>query len=145
VEKPKKRDFSSSIIIENGAFCYAPKTHQINREQARQFYSRGGKAIETPNVPLPEEAEKLIPIKSAAGTMLIFDSYGFHCGSSIQPGNERRVIRFHSFPIPKLSLYPRRFSRQWLRESFLNPRRYFGTAPQIPFRPTTGGTTWRKS
>lgn len=122
----------------NGAFEYAPRTHHLNQEQVAEFRFKGGKVKDTPNVALPHEAKQLMPIEVKAGTLLIFDTDGFHGGGYVHEGSERRVIRSHCYDSPKLQIDPDLFSQQWLRESFLNYRRYL-SKPYIPNRPATGG------
>lgn len=128
----------------NGAFEYAPGTHNLNREQVAEFRLKGGKVKDTPNVALPHEAKQLVPIDGKAGTLLIFDTDGFHGGGYVHEGAERRVIRSHCYDSPKLQIDPDLFSEQWFRESLLNYRRYLGKAA-IPNRTATGGKGRKQS
>jgi hypothetical protein len=122
----------------NGAFRYAPGTHHGNAEAARRWRAEGGRVRDTPNVATEEEVAALEPIAGPAGTLVVFDSDGFHSGGMLQPGTERRVVRAQSYPVPRLHLHPRRLSAQWFREIVWNP--ILRRAP-VPSRPATSGNS----
>jgi Phytanoyl-CoA dioxygenase (PhyH) len=122
----------------NGAFRYAPGTHLANAEAARRWRAEGGRVRNTPNVATEEEVAALEPIVGPAGTLVVFDSDGFHSGGMVQPGAERRVVRAQSYPVPRLHLHPRRLSTQWFRETVWNP--LLRRAP-VPSRPATSGNS----
>lgn len=122
----------------NGAFRYAPGTHLGNAEAARRWRAEGGRVCDTPNVATPEESAALESVVGPAGTLVVFDSNGFHSGGMLQPGAERRVVRAQSYPSPRLHLYPRRLSPQWFRETVWNP--LLRRAP-VPSRPATSGNS----
>jgi hypothetical protein len=122
----------------NGAFRYAPGTHLGNTEAARRWRAAGGRVRDTPNVATEEEVAALAPVVGPAGTLIVFDSDGFHSGGMLQPGAERRVVRAQSYPVPRLHLHPRRLSAQWFREIVWNP--LLRRAP-VPSRPATSGNS----
>ena len=123
----------------NGAFRYAPGTHIANAAEALRWRSGGGRIVDTPNVACPEEAAGLLPFEGTAGTLLIFDTNGFHAGGTMQAEQERRVIRVQSYPLPRLYAVPPRFSLQWFRDTPWNPLNMLRTRP-VPTRDATGGT-----
>jgi hypothetical protein len=123
----------------NGAFRYAPGTHIANAAEALRWRESGGRIVDTPNVAYPEEAAQMLPFEGCAGTLLIFDTNGFHTGGTLQPGEERRVIRVQSYPLPRMRAVPRRFSLQWFRDTRWNPLNLLRTRP-VATRDSTGGT-----
>jgi hypothetical protein len=123
----------------NGAFRYAPGTHVANADAARLWLARGGRLIDLPNVARADEVAQMAPFCGTAGTLLIFDSNGFHTGGVLQPGEERRVVRAQSYPTPRLELWPARFSRRWFRETRWNPLNLIRRRPEAD-RAATGGT-----
>jgi hypothetical protein len=93
---------------------------------------------DTLNVATEEESVALESVAGPAGTLVVFDSDGFHSGGVLQPGAERRVVRAQSYPVPRLHLHPRRLSAQWFRETVWNP--LLRRAP-VPSRPATSGNS----
>lgn len=124
----------------NGAFRYAPGTHVANAAEALRWREAGGRVVDTPNVAHPEEAARILPFEGSAGTLLIFDSNGFHSGGTLQPGEERRVIRVQSYPWPRLRAVPRRFSWQWFCDTHWNPLNRLRPRP-VATRASTEGTS----
>jgi hypothetical protein len=120
----------------NGAFRFAPGTHTANAESAQAWRDAGGRVRDTPNVATEDEAGALQSVNGPAGTLVVFDSDGFHSGGMLQPGTERRVVRAQCYPRPRLHLQPRRLSTQWFREVVWNP--LLRRSP-VPSRPATSG------
>lgn len=75
------------------AFRYAPGTHLANRSFRRQFLRAGGSLQHLPNVPAADEAIPLTDMEGAAGTVLMFDTDGWHSAGILSPGHERLLIR----------------------------------------------------
>ncbi len=135
--------YLNDITYLNGAFKYSPETHISNSKFAQEYFIRGGQVRRIPNVCFPSEIQKLISIEGQAGTLIIFDTDGFHGDSCVYPGYSRKVIRVHSYSCPKMELYPGLLSHQYWRESIFNLNRYFKPFLHIPPRYTTGGVTPR--
>ena len=53
----------------------------------------GGKIEEILNVPAPTEHVVLTDMEGPAGTVVIFDTDGFHAAGSLKEGKERFLIR----------------------------------------------------
>jgi hypothetical protein len=125
----------------NGAFCYAPRTHFKNSDFRKQQLRFGGSPPSLPCV-LADDAEKFAePIIGPAGTLIIFDTEGFHRASNMAEGTERRILRSRClFPNQSLEK-PMKFSRQWIWEHRFNPIRLF--APKRPEGRLTG-EEWRR-
>lgn len=113
----------------NGAFRFAPGTHGANTAASRVWRAAGGKVRDTPNVATEEEATLLQAVTGPAGTLVVFDSDGFHSGGMLEPGRERRVLRAQCYPRPRLHLQPRRLSAQWWRETVWNPLLHRAPSP----------------
>jgi ectoine hydroxylase-related dioxygenase (phytanoyl-CoA dioxygenase family) len=124
----------------NGALRYAPRSHRANSAFRKGFLARGNRVIDIPNVPAPGEAVEVVPVPAPAGTLLIFDTEGFHSAGALLPGRERKTLISTSLPRPlSASLRPPWFTLQGMRESRLNPLRAF--APRAPQgRARTRGT-----
>jgi len=122
----------------NGAFAYALGSHKINAVLRRRFLTCGGKLAELPNVASELENIQLTRICAPAGSVIIFDTDGFHAGGHISPGRERKILRMRSV-VGTQTVSPRRFTWQWCWQSRLNPLRLF--TPDVPKgRRSTQGT-----
>jgi hypothetical protein len=118
---------------ENGAFEYVPGSHVKGRELANKFLKRGRAIRDVPNI-IEEDYERgvdlgAIPIEGRSGTLIIFDSDGFHRGGIVREGQERMVMRGQSHSFPRPLYKPKKFSKQWWIEHQLNPGRFFGLLP----------------
>lgn len=136
---------------DNGAFRYARGTRAENTAYREEFLRRGGHLLELQNVAADEEDVALEPICAPAGSLVLFDTDGYHAGGRIrQPGRERRVLRARTVFAGQPALRPRRFTPMWFRRRFgvLVPRRPFEVAGRSstagaaraespPARPTT--------
>lgn len=115
---------------ESGAFQFIPRSHLIGRELANEHLRYGGR-METIGNRTTEQnmIDQAMPIEGPAGTMIIFDTDGYHRGGVVQPGRERMVMRGHSHTDPMPVYKPKPFTQQWWHESPLNPARFSGKVP----------------
>ncbi len=114
----------------SGAFTFVPGSAHIGRQRANEHLRHGRQMSTIPNVITEEEyIKQSIPIEGRAGTMIIFDTDGFHRGGIVQDGQERLVMRGHSHVEPMPIYKPKPFSRQWWHEFPLNPQRFSGSVP----------------
>ncbi len=115
---------------DSGAFQFVPKSHKIGRELANEHLRHDGK-MQTINNRTTEQRmfDAAIPIEGPAGTMIIFDTDGYHRGGVVQPGKERMVMRGHSHTDPMPVYKPKLFTGQWWHEFPLNPARFSGKVP----------------
>jgi ectoine hydroxylase-related dioxygenase (phytanoyl-CoA dioxygenase family) len=123
----------------NGAFRYAHGTHTSNSSYRHRFLQNGGHLLDLQNIPSAAEPINLVPICAPAGSLLIFDTDGFHAGGVIgDDSRERKVLRARSVFSGQPRLHPRRFSPMWFRRRFnvLPPNPPF----DIPGRARTGGS-----
>lgn len=111
---------------EDGAFDFGPGTHYEGFSRRQNHTRRGGRVFTIPNVVHDEENWDTFPIEGAAGTLIIFDTDGFHRGGIVSAGRKRMVMRGHSHHDPVEQYNPAPLTRQWWRESIFNPKRYFG-------------------
>jgi hypothetical protein len=113
-------------------YCFG--SHLDNRNFRYRFLRAGGKIIDLPNVPAPSETVLLEDLEGPQGTLIIFDSDGFHSAGTLQPGKERLLIRTHT----KLSGW---FNNETLRRvAEFNPLKFF-VPSMAPGRSATGGRT----
>jgi len=124
----------------NGAFRYAIGSHHKNTKLRRRYVLCGGKLIRLPNICSPKESIPLRSISGPAGTLIIFDTDGFHSGGNILLGKERRVLRSRYLFSGQPPIRPNMFSFQWVRESSLNPLKFVLPLLAPPGRSSTGGT-----
>ncbi|UCH49817.1 MAG: phytanoyl-CoA dioxygenase family protein [Betaproteobacteria bacterium] len=111
---------------ENGAFECVPGTHKSVEATRAYYVKRGVRLFDLPNFQLPAEIGDPIAMEGAAGTMLVFTTDIVHQGGVVSEGHERWVLRLHTRakPLPVYSPPPW-ISRQWWRESAVNPARYY--------------------
>ena len=126
--------YLSDVDKECAALRYCFGSHLENRRLRNRFLMVGGKIRNLPNVPTPDENIVLQDLEGPRGTLIIFDTDGFHSAGTLQPGKERLLIRSHT----RLSSW---FNSEALRRvAELNPVRFF--VPSIaPGRAATGGKT----
>lgn len=118
--------YLKDTTVENGAFACVPSSHTIAQRIREQHLRKGGKVIELPNKQAPETLGDPVPVEGPAGTLIIFTTDVYHRGGQVSK-NERRVMRGHTRSDPPPTYNPSPLSphwRQWLRQSWLNPRRY---------------------
>jgi ectoine hydroxylase-related dioxygenase (phytanoyl-CoA dioxygenase family) len=130
----------------NGAFFYAPRTHVTNARDRERFLARGGRLKELGNI--PGQNESIPPPKSMparAGTLLIFDTEGWHGATEVRAGRERRILRAASRFGGQPARKARWLSRQWFRESSRNWRRRPASEVFPAGRRSSGGTSRAKT
>lgn len=76
-----------------------PDPNNITKWRFGRFYGDDGRCDfwDEPQNHYPEIEYELVPITGPAGTLIIFDSDVIHKGGNVQPGNERIVVRSHSW------------------------------------------------
>ena len=130
----------------NGAFRYAKGSHIENKAYRKKFLSQGGYLQELQNVPSKTESDTidLEHIVGPAGSMVIFDTDGWHSAGRLENDTkERRIIRSRSiFAGQPPLLRPKRYSPKWFRRAYKICR--YGRPMKIPDRGRTGLTTRRK-
>ena len=89
---------------EAGAFEYALGSHNEGHFRANYYLLKGVEPSAIPNDVPSDEVRNATCIEGAAGDLVIFDSDGFHKGGTVQPGQERRVIRGHCHPVAASAL-----------------------------------------
>ncbi len=115
---------------ENGAFCYARGTQIDNAQLRRRHFRFGGSCESLPKVLVRGDFVSQESFTGPAGTVIIFDTEGFHRAGKMADGTTRRIIRSRClFPNQPIK-HPKKFSRQWFWEHRLNPVRIF--APKAP-------------
>jgi hypothetical protein len=124
----------------NGAFRYARGTHKRNTAYRQEFLQNGGHLLDLQNIPSTAESMELESICAPAGSLLIFDTDGFHSGGVIGgQSRERKVLRARSVFSGQPRLHPRRFTPMWFRRRF----NFFPPTPPFDMagRARTGGSS----
>jgi len=127
----------------DGAFRYGRGTHAENTAYRERFLRSGGRRLDLQNIAADSESVELTPICAPAGSLIIFDTDGFHSGGYIKDGTrERKILRARSIFAGQGRLRPRRLSPMWFRRRFniFLPKPPF----EIPGRARTGGSSRRK-
>lgn len=122
----------------NGAFRYAKGTQSVNERFRRHYLICGGRLDDLPNIAAEDEGVKPEPICAPAGSLLVFDTEGFHSGGCLTPGRERKVMRARSLFSGQTIGEPDRFSLERLRRSRFNPLKILATSGP-PGRKATRG------
>ncbi len=126
--------YLSDVRRENAAFRYAYGTHRANCSARNRFLLAGGRLNDLPNVPGRSEQVELLDIEGPAGTLIVFDTDGFHSAGLLTPGRERLLIRSRTL----LSGW---FNYTVLRKvAELNPIGFLLRPPVPEGRRATGGT-----
>lgn len=132
--------------VSNGAFSYAKRSHIENSAYRKKFLSQGGYLQELQNVPSEIESDTidLEPITGPAGSVVIFDTDGWHSAGRLEDDTkERRIIRSRSVFAGQPSLQrPKRYSPKWFRRAYKICR--YGQPIKIPGRGRTALTTRKK-
>jgi len=103
----------------HGAFAYDIGSHREGHFRANFFMLSGVKVGDIPNdIPI-EELRQPTNIVSKAGSLVIFDSDGFHKEGLLTEG-DRKVIRGHSNPKPLIQYKARIFDAHWWAQSHFN-------------------------
>lgn len=113
----------------DGAFEYAPGTHNEGHYRANYHLATGTPLQQLPNDIPEEEILNPVTIEGKAGDLIIFDPDGFHRGGIVGDGGERMVMRGHSHPFPVQVSYgkARLFSKNWFLQSKFNLAKLFRT------------------
>jgi hypothetical protein len=85
--------YLSDVDRDSAAFRYAFGTHRRNRAFRHDFLRAGGSLGGLPNVPGPEEPVALTDLEGPAGTIILFDTDGFHSAGILAPKRQRLLIR----------------------------------------------------
>jgi len=104
----------------NGAFEYDIGSHREGHFRANFYILSGLKVGDIPNDIPDKELRNPTTIIANAGDLIIFDPDGFHRGGIIMEGQERKVIRGHSHPIPNRGYTARFFDTHWWLQTPLN-------------------------
>ncbi|MBW2313581.1 MAG: phytanoyl-CoA dioxygenase family protein [Deltaproteobacteria bacterium] len=123
----------------NGALRYAAGSHRANTAIRARHLRRGGRLMDVPNVALPNEDLTFDTLEGGRGTLLVFDTDGFHAPTLLTSGEERKVLRARTL-FPGQSRSPKPPTWQWLRTTRLNPYSWWGEELPEARRPRTQGT-----
>jgi Phytanoyl-CoA dioxygenase (PhyH) len=85
--------YLGDVDQDNAAFRYCLGSHRKNRKLRNLYRLMGGKVEEIPNIPAPDEHIALTDLEGPAGTLVVFDTDGFHAAGSLKEGKERLLIR----------------------------------------------------
>ena len=85
--------YLSDVGKEDAAFSFCPGSHSENTKLRNRFLLMGGKLKDIPNVPGPNESYELVPMEGPRGTLIVFDTDGFHSAGTLQEGRERFLVR----------------------------------------------------
>ena len=85
--------YLSDVDKSSAAFRYCVGSHQDNHKLRNRFLLMGGKLPKLPNVPGPNEDHDLTDIEGPRGTLIVFDTDGFHSAGSLQEGKDRLIVR----------------------------------------------------
>lgn len=110
----------------NGAFEYDIGSHREGHFRANFYVLSGIKIGEIPNDIPERELRNPIVIAAKAGDLVIFDADGFHRGGIVSKGEERKVVRGHTRPMPLQDYQPRFPEANWWLNSPLNISKYLG-------------------
>jgi hypothetical protein len=111
--------YLADVDKSSAAFRYCLGSHQDNRKLRDRFLLMGGRLPKLPNVPGPNEDHILTDIEGPSGTLIVFDTDGFHSAGLLQEGKERLLVRGRTL----LSGW---FDHSFLRfAAELNPLRFF--------------------
>ncbi|MEQ8907576.1 MAG: phytanoyl-CoA dioxygenase family protein [Vicingaceae bacterium] len=116
--------YLNDIDKSNGAFEAVPSSHKLAQEIMSFYQERGKKIKNLPNREIPGKLEKPIPIEGKAGSLIVFTTDTYHRAGRVEKGKERKIMRGHCRRSPMPKYAPDLFSKQWLNESFLNPKKY---------------------
>jgi len=103
----------------HGAFAYDIGSHKEGHFRAYYYMLSGTKVGEIPNdIPI-KELHRPTTISAKAGSLVIFDSDGFHKGGLLTEG-ERKIIRGHTHAKPFVKYHAKRFDTHWWLQSPIN-------------------------
>ena len=99
----------------NGAFRFLPCSHIENRRKILDNL-KNGTGIHHQNNRI-EDSGDWLDICGPAGSLIIFDSAGYHSGGVIEKGKERKVLRSETFSLPRPQYEPKPKTYQWWLEN----------------------------
>ncbi len=103
----------------HGAFFYDIGSHREGHFRANYYMLSGTKVGEIPNdIPI-EELHRPTAIVAKAGSLVIFDTDGFHKEGLLTEG-ERKIIRGHSHAKPLIKYNAKIFGAHWWLQTPLN-------------------------
>lgn len=111
----------------NGAFGFDIGSHREGHFRANYYILSGVKIGEIPNDIPEDELHNPVTIAARAGDLVIFDPDGFHCGGSVSPEKERKIVRGHSHPLPNRGYEAKRFDVDWWLQSPFNLAKYLSS------------------
>jgi hypothetical protein len=88
--------YLSDVDRQSAAFRYCLGSHLENSKFRNRFLLMGGSLEELPNVARPSESYMLKNMEGPSGTLIVFDTDGFHSAGMLQEGRERLLIRSRS-------------------------------------------------
>lgn len=89
--------YLNDVTEKNGAMHYALGSHREGFFRIMYFKNKGLKKFPQ-TIPENEIPFERIQITGPAGTLFIFEAAGIHKGGSIGQGQQRMVVRGHTFP-----------------------------------------------
>jgi hypothetical protein len=127
--------YLSDVDKDSAAFRYCLGSHRLNRKLRHRFLMLGGRIEDIPNIPGPSEELQLTDMEGPAGTLIVFDTDGFHSAGALKEGRERVLIRSRTL----LSAW---FDNRILRQATkLNPLRFLRPFVIPEGRRATRGST----
>ncbi|MEM1410951.1 MAG: phytanoyl-CoA dioxygenase family protein [Pseudomonadota bacterium] len=127
--------------VANGAFGYLKGSHRENTSYRETYLSAGGHLLDLQNVSetpaFDDPAIEWLP--GPAGSLIVFDTDGWHAAGCLAKGRERQVVRSRSVFPGQPALWPRRWTPQWLcrKLGVFHPRPPF----ELPGRRRSAGTS----
>lgn len=126
--------YLSDADKESAAFRYCLGSHLENLKLRNRFLSLGGDIKKLPNAAGPFEDITLTDMEGSAGTLIIFDTEGFHSAGSLQKGKERLIMRWRN---PLSGWFDYRILRH---AAELNPLKFLVPLQVPEGRRATGGS-----
>jgi len=103
----------------HGAFSYDIGSHREGHFRANYYMLSGTKVAKIPNdIPI-EELHRPTAIVTKAGSLVVFDTDGFHKEGLLTEG-ERKIIRGHSHAKPLIKYNAKIFGAHWWLQTPLN-------------------------
>ena len=103
----------------HGALAYDIGSHREGHFRANFYMLTGTKVGEIPNDIPEKELHRPTSIITKAGSLVIFDSDGFHKEGLLLKG-KRKIIRGHSHSIPLVMYKAKFFDAHWWLKSYFN-------------------------
>jgi len=125
--------YLSDVYKENAAFRYCLGSHRENTKLRNRLLLLGGSLWNLPTIPDASEDFILTDMEGPRGTLIIFDTDGFHSAGSLEQGKERLLIRARTL---LSGWYDDHFLRYVAR---LNPLQFLVPLIVPAGRRTTGG------